>query len=185
MIKKRIHITKLVHECLPTMERLNKFDGGKRLCPGCSVSQETRDHILKCHGVSRQQWRDNFFQAINEFHAKEDTNPLIRHLWNETMHDWTLSSEGSEFRASPFLFHNDVRAVIVHQNSIGWRQLINGRFSIEWSRLQDDHYARRRSQKGKNDRRSGHRWQIKLIRLIWMEWMKLWKLRNDELHGAR
>ena len=58
MIKKRIHITKLVQECLPTLERQNKFDGGKRKCPGCAESRETRDHILKCHAVSQQKWRD-------------------------------------------------------------------------------------------------------------------------------
>jgi hypothetical protein len=183
MIKKRIHITKLVHECLPTLERQNKFDGGKRMCPGCTESRETRDHTLKCHAVSRQKWRDNFFQAIQEFHAKEDTNPLLRNLLNETMRDWMVSSAGIDFHASPVLFHNAVRAVINHQNSIGWRQMFNGRFSVEWSRLQDDHYARQRLQRGTNDRRSGHRWQIKLICLIWKEWIKLWKMRNEELHG--
>ncbi len=55
---------------------------------------------------------------------------------------------------------------------------------MEWtSRLQDDHYARQRSERGTNDRRSGHRWQIKFICLIWQEWIKLWKMRNEELHG--
>ena len=114
--KKRIHITKLVHECLPTLERQNKFDGGKRKCPGCAERRETRDHILKCHAVSRQKRWDNFFQAIKEFHAKEDTNPLLRNLLNETMRDWLLSSKEINFYASPVLFHNAVRAVINHQN---------------------------------------------------------------------
>ena len=88
------------------------------------------------------------------------------------------------FQVSPLLFHKDVRVVIGQQNSIGWRQIINGRFTVEWSRLQDDHYARMRFQQGTDDRRSGHRWQIKLIRMMWKEWMKLWnKLRNEELNG--
>lgn len=183
MIKKRIHITKLVHECLPTMERLNKFDGSKKMCPGCAVCVETRDHILKCKATGRRQWREKFFQAINEFHAKEDTSPLLRNLWNEAVGDWMTSDDEIEFQASPILFHNDVRAVIFHQNTIGWRQIINGRFSVEWSRIQDDYYARKRYQSGKNDRRRGQQWQIKLIRLIWKEWMNLWKMRNEDLHG--
>lgn len=179
-IKKQIHITKLVHGCLPTLERLKKFDSGQRTCPGCEVCVETRDHILKCHAVSRRTWRDTFFKALNGFHAKEDTHPLLRNLWNQAMSDWMITSEENVFRVSPILFPNDVRAVICQQNSIGRRQLINGRFSVEWSRLEDDRYARLRVQRGIDDRRSGHRWQIQLIS---KEWMKLWKLRNEELQG--
>ena len=37
MIRKRVHLAKLVHECLPTLHRLNKFDDGRRTCPRCSV----------------------------------------------------------------------------------------------------------------------------------------------------
>ncbi len=99
------------------------------------------------------------------------------------MRDLQLSSEEINFYASPILFQNAVRAVIIHQNSIGWRQMFNGRFSMEWIRLRDDHYAIQRSERGTKDRRSGHRWQIKLICLIWKEWTKLWKMRNEELYG--
>ncbi|KAI2495435.1 hypothetical protein MHU86_19067 [Fragilaria crotonensis] len=145
---------------------------------------ETRDHILKCTAASRQNWRDSFHHIIDEFHAKEETNPLLRNLWNETIRDWMVTNEEVEFQASPIFFSTDVRALITQQNSIGWRQTINGRFSAEWSRIQDDHYARLRSQRGTQDRRSGHRWQTKLICLIWKEWQKLWKIRNEELHGS-
>ena len=123
---------------------------------------------MKCRAESRKKWRDEFFRVINEFHAKEGTNPLHRNLWNEIMRDWIASCEDTEFQASPMLFHKDVRTLIRHQNRrIGWRQLINGRLSVEWSRLQDDHYVRIRSQRGMSDKHRGHRWQIKLILLIW------------------
>ena len=61
--------------------------------------------------------------------------------------------------------------------------MINGRFGNEWSKTQDDYYARERRQRGKDDKRTGQRWQIQLITHIWKHWMKLWKLRNEELHG--
>ncbi len=41
---------------------------------------------------------------------------------------------------SPILFPQDVRQIILQQNFIGWRQLFNGRFTIEWARVQDDYY---------------------------------------------
>jgi hypothetical protein len=50
MIAKRVHITKLVHEDLPTFRRLNKFrrGGPDCMCPSCQVADETRDHIIRC-----------------------------------------------------------------------------------------------------------------------------------------
>ena len=183
MIKRRTHLTKLVHECLPTLERLNKFDSGNRKCPGCLVHPENRDHIIRCQVERRNQWRAKFIQTLAEFHNKEDTYPLIRQVLNDSIQSWMNATDEVEYRVKTTIYHNDVRLAIRQQNEIGWRQVINGRFSIEWSRIQDDYYARSRTQKRNNDRRSGHRWQIKLIHLIWTEWGKLWKIRNEELHG--
>ena len=80
-------------------------------------------------------------------------------------------------------YHPEVRSVINQQNVIGWRQLINGRFGEEWSRVQDNYYARERSRRSATDKRSGRKWQIQLITHIWQQWIILWKLRNAELHG--
>ena len=60
---------------------------------------------------------------------------------------------------------------------------MNGRFSIEWSRIQDNLYAWVRGQQRIKDWHSGHRWQIKFIGLIWKEWLKFWKLLNKELQN--
>jgi hypothetical protein len=183
MIKRRTHLTKLVHECLPTLERQNKFDSGNRKCPGCLVHPENRDHILRCQVESRSQWRSKFTQTLVEFHDKVDTYPLIWQALNESIQSWMNATDDVEYCVNATIYQNNVRLAIRQQNEMGWRQVINGRFSIEWSRIQDDYYARSRTQKQNNDRRSGHRWQIKLIHLIWTEWDKLWKIRNEELHG--
>jgi hypothetical protein len=47
MIGKRVHLTKLVHEILPTFQRLNKLTKGERKCPACNNADETRDHIIR------------------------------------------------------------------------------------------------------------------------------------------
>lgn len=75
-------------------------------------------------------------------------------------------------------YRRDVHHVILsQQNSIGWRQIINGRFGNQWSRTQDDYYAREeRRQRGTDDKRTGQCWLIQSITHIWKHWMKLWKL---------
>ena len=58
-----------------------------------------------------------------------------------------------------------------------------GRFSNEWSDLQDAFYARD-PEDTKRKRRSGLRWQIRVISLLWAQWFHVWEMRNKDLHGA-
>jgi hypothetical protein len=59
-----------------------------------------------------------------------------------------MQSEDDDMILNPSTYHADVRPAITQQNAIGWRQLISGRFGHEWSRIQDDYYARDRRQRG-------------------------------------
>jgi hypothetical protein len=145
-IKRRVHITKLVHECLPTLGRLNRFDNGRRTCPCCPSLQKDRDHVIRCSARSRAKWRTEFLQAINRFHEQAETYPSLKNLWEEAIREWMKETNPDIF-VSPVLFHNDVRNVILQQNRIGWRQLMNGRFRTAWSKTQEEHYRRLRRQK--------------------------------------
>jgi hypothetical protein len=181
--KKRVHITKMVHEFLPTLGRLNRFDNGQRTCPCCPCVTEDRDHVIKCRAASRQRWREKFLQEINIFHDKAETYPLLRNLWNDAIQEW-MRTDDHDVLVSPVLYHNDVRDVIMQQNRIGWRQLINGRFGTAWwSLTQGEYYQRLSQQTGKADHRSGETWQKQFIAKIWRQWEQLWKLRNEEVHG--
>jgi hypothetical protein len=66
------------------------------------------------------------------------------------------------------------------QNRIGWAQIIGGRFSVEWSRLQEMHIDEE-----KLDGRyfSGCTWTSKVTKHIWRALHDLWKVRNTALHG--
>ena len=76
----------------------------------------------------------------------------------------------------------DIRRVGAQQDAIGWRQLFNGRFSEEWSRLQDDYYAT--SATRQHDKRlTGAKWQATIIGVIWEHWDVLWEQQNQAVHG--
>ena len=80
------------------------------------------------------------------------------------MEDWFQAE--SSIEVSPILYPVDVRQLLLEQNSIGWRQLFSGRFSIEWSKIQRQYYSKHRNKVG-NKRRDGSQWQVKLIGVIW------------------
>ena len=85
-------------------------------------------------------------------------------------------------KVSPILFPSEVRDLIMQQNSIGWRQLFNGRFATEWLRLQQQYYHKHRNI-AENNRRDGGIWQVQLTLLLWDQWRAVWKLRNQDVHG--
>jgi hypothetical protein len=66
------------------------------------------------------------------------------------------------------------------QSAIGWPQILNGRFSVEWSRLQEMHIDEE-----KIDGRyfSGCTWTSKVTQHTWHSLHDLWKIRNTALHG--
>ena len=62
--------------------------------------------------------------------------------------------------------------------AIGWNQILKGRFAKLWSLSQDKHLGPRATVKA-----NGSTWMIKVIEATLMEWLKLWKLRNEDRHG--
>ncbi|KAI2495321.1 hypothetical protein MHU86_19220 [Fragilaria crotonensis] len=176
---RRVHLSKLIHDCLPTHELLNKFDSGKRTCSLCQHHCEDRDHIIRCPHSSRETWRLSFLQSLNTFHSTMHTSPILRHVLNKAFAQWLDPQQPDEI--NPVLFHTNVGKLIRQQNLIGWRQLFNGRFSVEWARMQEDYYQNHRNHT--KFRRTGIQWQQRLIVTIWTQWEVVWKQRNGDVHG--
>ena len=175
--QRRIHLSKLVHDCLPTHAQANRFDAGHRTYPVCDCTTEDRDHILRCPSQSRSLWRDNFWVAIEEFHATRDTYPILRTIFREAIAEWF---QGNEEGTSTIFYPVEATQLIHQQNQLGWRQIFSGRFSKEWCRIQDDYYQRSGHRNNRNN--TGERWQVHFQKIIWEQWFALWKTRNGEVH---
>jgi hypothetical protein len=134
--------------------------------------------------TERSSWRDEFREKIEEFYKKENSSPLLQHLWRKAMTLW-LTAETPDIQLPINLFSVEVAHVITQQNAIGWRQVFNGRFAITWSSVQEDYLGTRATNVGtsKHRKQTGQQWQHRLILEIWKQWIELWKLRNARLHG--
>ena len=177
---RRVHLTKYLHEALPTYHKLNKMDGGKRTCIGCGTCDETSDHILRCEALSRTTWRTKWWEKIDAFHLEHGTHPLLRHVFREAMQQWWQSATPDD--VSSVLFPVEVRRLIQQQNAIGWRHIFRGRFASEWQRIQNDYYFRHKRKT--TYKRTGEIWQKAFVLVIWDLWFELWTLRNGEIHGT-
>jgi hypothetical protein len=182
LYKRRTHLTKMVFEILPTMAQMNKFDNGRRTCPSCTCPHEDRDHILRCLATRRVEWRIEFMASFAEFCRKTQTDTEIQMLLRIGWEQWFSSPDGA-VTIQPELFSPRLSAIIQQQNLIGWRQLFNGRFSGEWSRVQHAAYAGRARDQDNPVKRTGEKWQVQLIIHIWTQWERAWTDRNQAVHG--
>jgi hypothetical protein len=77
------------------------------------------------------------------------------------------------------------QALLIAQQEIGWEQVLQGRLTKHWSRLQEE-YLEQNQHHLKLDRRfhSGDIWARKLIALLWKTVRSCWDHRNSDRHGT-
>ena len=180
MHKRRTHFTKLVYDILPTTAQANRYDNGKRTCPTCQCEVENRDHVLRCPSAQAAQWRLNFEASLIRFFQDSQTAPVLQELALSAFEKRFIATE--DVLLDPNEYPAQVAGIIIGQNAIGWQQLFNGRFSNEWSKVQDATYKRSQPPEGQQ-KRTGDRWQVRFIIKIWDEWDACWSERNTALHG--
>ena len=111
------------------------------------------------------------------------------------MNSITLWFQGQD-SINPITLHPKYHRLVAQQNSIGWRQLFNGRLSTEWARLQEDHYHVSKQKmdttatgtsfhnsRASRYARNGTSWTSAIIVELWEQWYKVWILRNTDIHG--
>ena len=98
--------------------------------------------------------------------------------------EWQADDTTPTFHVNPASnIPNEQIRLMARQNAIGWKQLLLGRFSQDWSDIQEAYYATMLNPKlGK--KRTGLRWQKAIITEIWTQWLIVWEIRNKDLHGA-
>jgi hypothetical protein len=186
-MQKRTHLIKLVHGILPTNSKLHRRDPIRSLCPGCKRATEDWCHIIKCTTPTRSEWRTAAIRSIDQKCELLQTQHELRTLLITAITTWTRweeADQSQQFTITPSKEATTaIRRLIARQNAIGWHQVFLGRFCVDWSDIQEAHYAKMlNSKEGK--KRSGQRWQQSVISEIWTQWFLLWEMRNQDLHGA-
>jgi hypothetical protein len=74
------------------------------------------------------------------------------------------------------------QSLITRQSSIGWHQILLGRFVHDWQFLQDAHLSTIPQSARKF--LSGRCWVSTLVTLFWKHLYINWHSRNDDLHGV-
>jgi hypothetical protein len=173
---RRTHYVKLCHDILPVGKLVCHYGQGlPDYCSLCRTPDEDFHHVLRCVHPSRAKWRSTLLLSLTKLcHSIKTSQTLV---------DILLQGLRSWFNDVPFHmddeYSTDHQILIQEQTTIGWSHIFQGRMSLKWAELQQDHYSGMKPKKGQD----GQSWTRKILCHIFLHWNTLWDTRNTDLHG--
>jgi hypothetical protein len=164
-------ITQFIHNWLPTNASHNQQRlGTGRRCLYCRSCEESQSHFLQCqHPQATLNWNEaaaSIKKKLQKYNKSID-HRLIK-LITTAVSQWRTKPNPEIPTNLPQKFHHLFQA----QSTIGWNQIINGRFANEWQlTLDSSHDGRPRN------------WVTYCIRSVLQEMFEVWKLRREHEHG--
>lgn len=73
----------------------------------------------------------------------------------------------------------ECRLAAMEQESMGWKNMLEGILCEDWMVIQDKHFW------SKGSRKTGDRWAIRLVKHIWDALYVIWTFRNSVVHSNR
>jgi ribonuclease HI len=171
--KQKVTMVKFLHGMTPVGKRVSKYDKKYTAqCPSCEEPMETQEHLYQCPNPNRQQWRDQFKDAMKHVMEKYETPETMKRLWLEGI------NKGMMEDPTPIGDSPDMEDIIEAQEKIGWNQMLKGRIAHQWLNHQRDSMGN-----GTTKRKNATTWATDMISTIFEYWLKLWKMRNEDKHG--
>jgi len=174
MKKHRKTLVQYLYDAIPVGKRVHTYDPKyPASCPTCQAPLEDRTHLWNCQHASRHKWRAECKSAMLKVLTDSNTAVPLQELLLEAIAALMEGRNMDTIRVDPSVEH-----VAKAQADIGWHQLLKGRFSKAWRLAQDQYLG-----SGATRKNNGTTWMVKIIETWLQEWLKLWKLRNEDRHG--
>ena len=91
--------------------------------------------------------------AVKKTCEKWQTRPNIRNILLDGLKGWLESPEPETYQLAEALYDDEFQRLIKQQNTIGWKHVFLGRFSLEWGDMQDAFYVTRPAYHPKKSRK--------------------------------
>jgi hypothetical protein len=171
-------MVKFLSKWLPVGKQINRYNPAAypSQCPSCSCAIEDFDHAFPCPDPSRRRWRTDLRQALLRRTDRSNTDPALVDLVINGLHHWFQNTP-----SAPVPRFARYETLVEHQISIGWDQLIFGRWSTLRATHQSSYLQRQKILPTPTSHGTG--WTSRIISLIWTHCHNVWLDRNQALHG--
>jgi hypothetical protein len=130
--------------------------------------------VWTCHAPdARWLWSQHIFK-LDTWLEQQETHPDIRRELINGLKAWSTGTPRHTFYRTP----THIRQTLVHQDAIGWTNLLEGCIATGWMEAQSAYYRMISS------RRTGLRWTVAIITKLWDVAWDLWEQRNGFLHDS-
>jgi hypothetical protein len=172
-INRDVLITKVCNDLLSTAAALckRKYQNNDT-CAMCD-QRETRDHMLICEAQSRIKWRRSSMTALRNRLEYMETENELKETLSTVIAEW-LETADVDITKYTGKYHKAIKA----QRIIGWRHMFAGKISQEWLTLQEESTNTTTGRK-----RDSYIWGASIVQVLLTQFIKLWELRNEEVHG--
>jgi transcriptional regulator of met regulon len=172
--KHRTILIKFLNNMAPVGKLVHRYNPKyPTQCPSCPEQVETQEHMLVCPCPKRQAWRETFLTKIEDTLAEYKTPLEIKML----MLDGIRYSLG-EIQEMPSNGGFAMTCIESQQATIGWKQLLKGRITQEWKKIQQETMLGHETK-----HRNAQTWATTIIQTIFEHVLQLWKIRNEDRHG--
>ncbi len=132
-------------------------------CPRCD-QPESSIHVWRCQGCGANELWTQHLSNLEKWLESQHTAPMLQYALLDNLRSWLDNTSPKP----------SVRSFIeTAQDLIGWDYILEGVFSIEWSRIQQQHLL----SLGRST--SGHTWLVRLIKRLWEIAWNIWLHRNS------
>jgi hypothetical protein len=140
-------------------------------CPRCSEFEDTA-HVVLCPAPNaKRQWKASI-ATLSQWLNKANTLPDIQSAILSRLQSWY---EQSEPLPTPTYNWPGLNDLVLQQDSVGWRNFLEGGVLQEWAAKQNEYYE------WLQRRNTGKRWITTLIKKLWEISWNMWEQRNGEL----
>jgi hypothetical protein len=110
-------------------------------CPRCGISGESASHIIQCQEQGAKSLWIKEIRSLEQWMLTNQGHPELANTICTTLCDWQTMQSTTTTQPSDGI----LLLATNHQQRIGWLNFIQGFFSIQWQRCQEEHFVQIKS----------------------------------------
>lgn len=178
---RKIQLTKLLHDQLPTAAFLAKSSKCHSACARCGFPKETFDHMLQCS--HSRDWLRTTLQKVASACSSLPSNVFeVMEEFLICLEMWCIDGCASTFRGNNKLPPSIAQAIHA-QSKIGWNQVFRGRLASGWRlALRSSSSSDTVSDFHPNE---PDPWSLTVSNTLTDQFFILWEARNNAVHSKK
>ena len=186
-------MSKLMNNLLHADVWAERWKGEEAKCADCGKI-ENQEHVFLCQHDGRKEQQQDSREPLRGMSRKHGTARELSNVLTVCLKRWeqhpnenikpedALAKTNGEMK--PFRrndkFSDEICMVVQNQNDIGWGNVIKGRTSKHWSKVQETCCRHMKEE----EKHNGKTWGAQPVRTLWMCSESTWMHRNECKHGA-